>query len=264
MNSPQILLDVADGIATIRFNRPDAMNAFSDDMRESLLAHLQALSTRRDVRCVALTGSGRAFCAGGDVASMADLQARDDTTVVEGRIGVSGRILATLGEMPQPVVALINGAAAGAGMNLALACDMRLAVEGAIFSQAFVKIGLVPDWGGFRSLTRLAGPAVAMELMMTGARIDAAEAFRLGLVNRVLPADEFAAESARFLAALAAGPRETLAAIKRGVQIGETDDARAVLDYELKAQKALFLSADAREGMRAFLEKRPARFGQPD
>lgn len=261
MSDEEILLEVDAGVATIRLNRPEAMNAFSDDMRASLCARLAELGEREDVRCIALTGTGKAFCAGGDIASMAELQARDDVEVIRGRIALSGEILSLLRRVPQPVVALINGAAAGASMNLALACDMRLAVEGAIFSQAFVKIGLMPDWGGFGSLSRIVGTAKAMELMMSGARIGTEEALRLGLLNRVLPAADFETETAAFVRALAEGPREAIQAIKQGVYLGAAGDGEAVLAYENEVQSALFLSPDAREGMLAFLEKRPARFG---
>lgn len=150
--------------------------------------------------------------------------------------------------------------AAGAGMNVALACDMRVGSDRMLFSESFVKIGLVPDWGGFRSLTRLVGTAKAMELMMTGDRIDAAIAERLGLVNHVYPHDTFEEEWRAFAQRLATGPSETLAQIKRGVQIGAAGSIDDALAHEYEAQSRVFLNADAREGMRAFLEKRPPEF----
>jgi 2-(1,2-epoxy-1,2-dihydrophenyl)acetyl-CoA isomerase len=257
-----ILTQVEEGVATITLNRPEAMNAFSDDMREQLLEHLSSAATRGDVGCVVITGAGKAFCAGGDIASMAALQEDNDPSVVARRIDVSGQVLRQLREMPQPVVAAVNGAAAGAGMNLALACDMRLASEAAIFAESFVRIGLVPDWGGFSFLSRLAGTAKAMELMMSGDRITADEAGRLGLVNKVIGAADFAAEVTAFARRLAAGPRAALAAIKQGVYLGVAGSAAEVLAYERDTQERLFLSADAREGMRAFLDKRRPEFGQ--
>lgn len=258
----EVLTAVEQGVATVTLNRPEAMNAFSDDMRGTLLEHLRALAGRGDVGCVVITGAGKAFCAGGDIASMVALQEAGDDSVVESRIAMSGRVLQQIRELPQPVLAAVNGAAAGAGMNLALACDIRLASSAAIFAESFVKIGLVPDWGGFQFLSRLAGSAKAMELMMTGERIDAAEAHRLGLVNKVIPAESFAAEVGEYAARLAAGPRAALAAIKRGVYLGAAGTAAEVLDYEREIQGELFLSSDAREGMRAFLAKRPPEFGQ--
>jgi 2-(1,2-epoxy-1,2-dihydrophenyl)acetyl-CoA isomerase len=262
MSEPQILSIVSDGVGKIILNRPEAMNAFSDGMREGLLAALSDYGERDDVRCVVITGAGRAFCAGGDITSMAVLQDENDTSVIESRIATSGKILARMRSMPQPIIAAINGPAAGAGMNLALACDMRLASTSAIFAESFVKIGLVPDWGGFGLLPQVVGTAKAMELMMLGDRIDAEEAFRLGVVNKVIPADQFADEVQSLAARLASAPRRALAAIKVGVYLGVRGTAEDVLAYESETQTELFLSADAREGMRAFLEKRRPTFGQ--
>jgi 2-(1,2-epoxy-1,2-dihydrophenyl)acetyl-CoA isomerase len=258
----EILSSVDQGVATITLNRPDLMNAFSDDMREKLLDHLSAVAARGDIGCVVITGAGKAFCAGGDIASMVDLQEKNNSTVVQERIDVSGRVLQQIQEMPQPVLAAVNGAAAGAGMNLALACDIRLASSAAIFAESFVRIGLVPDWGGFQFLTRLVGTAKAMELMMTGERIDAHEAHRLGLVNKVIPGEEFRCEVDVFARRLADGPRAAHAAIKHGVYLGATGSAAEVLSYERETQGRLFLTGDAREGMRAFMEKRRPEFGQ--
>lgn len=257
----QILCEVSQGVATLTLNRPEVMNAFSDDMRGALHDALVSAAGRDDVGCIVITGAGRAFCAGGDIASMAALQENNDTAVIAARIAESGRVLDRIREARQPVLAAVNGAAAGAGINLALACDMRLASSAAVFSESFVKIGLAPDWDGYRSLTRLVGTAKAMELMMTGARIDAGEADRLGLVNRVIPAEDFTAEVESFARRLASGPRAALEVIKRGVYLGETAAPAEVLDYENRTQAALFLSSDAREGMRAFMEKRAPRFG---
>ena len=259
--SDQILCDVSGGVATITLNRPEVMNAFSDDMRGALHDTLAELSGRGDVGCIVITGAGRAFCAGGDITSMATLQDNNDTAVVAARIAESGRVLQRIREARQPVLAAVNGAAAGAGINLALASDIRLASSAAVFSESFVKIGLAPDWGGYHSLTRLVGTAKAMELMMTGERFDAAEAGRLGLVNKVFPAENFMGEVEAFARRLAQGPREALEVIKRGVYLGETGTPAELLDYENRTQGHLFLSADAREGMRAFMEKRAPRFG---
>lgn len=258
----EILWEVDEGVATITLNRPDAMNAFSDNMREGLLDHLNEAATSDDVGCVVITGAGKAFCAGGDIASMAALQDEDDTTVLERRIEDSGLVLERIREMPQPVVAAVNGAAAGAGMNLALACDIRLASSAAIFVESFVRIGLVPDWGGFHSLTRLVGTAKAMELMMTGERIDADEAYRLGLINRLVSVEDFENETRAFCRRLAVGPRAAIAAIKRGVYLGTGVSAAELLRYERETQAKLFLTGDAREGMQAFLQKRRPEFGQ--
>ncbi|MDP6707711.1 MAG: enoyl-CoA hydratase-related protein [Alphaproteobacteria bacterium] len=261
MNVPQLVTGVENHVATITLNRPEVMNAFTDEMREGLFQRLQGYAADRQVRCVVITGAGKAFAAGGDVASMAELQDRNDAQEIAARLTIGGKVVQLIRRMPQPVVAAVNGAAAGGGMNLALACDIRLGSDKAVFAESFVKIGLVPDWGGFTFLTRLVGTAKAMEVMMTGERIEAEEAFRLGLLNRLYPADRFQAEVEQFAARLAAGPSAALAAIKRGVYLGAEAPLAKALDFEAQAQPELFLSADAREGMRAFLEKRPPAFG---
>ncbi|MDP6342503.1 MAG: enoyl-CoA hydratase-related protein [Alphaproteobacteria bacterium] len=261
MDAPQILADVSEHVGTITLNRPEAMNALHGDMREVLLAILEGFASDRRVRSVVVTGAGKAFCAGGDIAAMAERQGEEDTSGMDRTLVTVGRVLHQLRGMPQPVVAAVNGAAAGGGMNLALACDMRLGSENTLFAQSFVKIGLVPDWGGFAFLTRLVGTAKAMEIMMLGERIGAEEAHRLGLLNRLLPANGFMDQVREFAGRLAAGPPETLAAIKRGVYLGADASLAEVLAYEHRSQRTAFLSDDAREGIRAFLEKRPPRFG---
>lgn len=264
MVEENILIGVESGVATVTLNRPEAMNAFGDGMRETLLKTLEAFGADPAVRCVVVTGAGRAFCAGGDVVSMAALQDRNDTAVIEDRMTLAARVIQTIRGIPQPVVAAVNGAAAGGGMNLALACDMRLASDRAIFAESFVRIGLVPDWGGFSLLPQIVGTAKAMELMMLGDRIDAADAHRLGLVNHVYPQEEFAQAVATFARRLAAGPPETLARIKQGVYFRARESLADAFAYEYRIQRQVFLSDDAREGMRAFIEKREPAFGGHD
>ena len=264
MNEQRILTDIDNGIATITLNRPKAMNAFEDGMRETLLERLDSYASDSSVRCVVITGAGKAFCAGGDIVSMAALQDNNDTAVVEERMSLAARVVQTIKVMRQPVIAAINGAAAGGGMNLALACDIRLASERAIFAESFVKIGLIPDWGGFSLLPQLVGTAKAMELMMLGDRIDAAEAQRLGLLNHVYPHDEFSDAVGKFAYRLASGPLETLARIKEGVYLGARESLADGLAYEYRTQRKIFLSNNAREGMRAFVEKRAPEFGGSD
>ncbi len=261
MNDQRLIVAVENGVGTITLNRPEAMNAFGDGMREKLLETLESFADDSAVRCVVITGAGKAFCAGGDIASMADLQDANDTAVVEARMTMAAHVVQTIRRMPQPVIAAVNGAAAGGGMNLALACDIRLASDRAIFAESFVKIGLVPDWGGFSLLPQLVGTAKAMELMMLGDRIDATEASRLGILNHVYPHDEFEEEVARFAMRLASGPPTTLARIKEGVYLGARVSMAEGFAYEYQTQRQVFLADDAREGMRAFLEKRAPVFG---
>jgi len=261
MSPSDILYEVADRVATITLNRPAVMNAFGGTMRESLYHRLNEAEQDPAVRCVVITGAGKAFCAGGDIASMAELQAQGDAGEIRRRMLAGGEVVKFIEQMGKPVVAAVNGAAAGAGMNLALACDFRYAAAGAKFAQSFVKIGLVPDWAGHYLLTRLVGTARAMELMMTGERLDADEACRLGLVNRVYPEETFREDVAARVRLLADGPPEALGLIKQGVRRGANASLPEIIAFELQAQSAVFLSDDAREGMRAFLEKRAPRFG---
>lgn len=260
MSTSHLLYAVAAGIATITLNRPEVLNAFSDEMRPRLLAQLETAERDPNVRCVVITGAGKGFCAGGDIANMVALQAANDSEKIKLRMDLGGAIVQKIRALPKPVIAAINGAAAGAGMNLALACDLRYASERAVFAQSFVKIGLVPDWAGHSLLTQVVGTARALEIMLLGDRLTVQEAARLGIVNQIFPEANFGAEVRSIAACLAAGPRRTLAEIKRGVYLGATDSLDAVLAHERAAQVGLFLTADAREGMRAFLEKRAPKF----
>ncbi|MCP5065462.1 MAG: enoyl-CoA hydratase/isomerase family protein, partial [bacterium] len=165
MSEKQILSHVENRVGTITLNRPAAMNALAGSMREDLFACLEEFAADDRVGCVVITGAGKAFCAGGDIAAMAEKQAGDDSSMLEDRMTLIGEIVQLMRRMPKPVLAAINGAAAGGGMNMALACDMRVGSDKALFAQSFVKIGLVPDWGGFFLLTRLVGTSNAMEIM---------------------------------------------------------------------------------------------------
>ena len=262
MASPHILFDNTERIGVITLNRPEVMNAFGGTMREDLLACLQRVAADDEVRCVVITGAGKAFSAGGDIGNMRELQSRNEVEPICQRMEVAGRIVHTIRQMPKPVIAAVNGAAAGGGMNLALACDIRYASTAAKFTASFIKIGLVPDWAGHYLLTRLVGTARAMELMMLGERIEADEALRLGLVNRVLPDETFHVAVLNLARGFAQGPASALAAIKRGTYLGATGTLAEVVAHELAAQRAAFLSNDAREGLRAFVEKRPPRFNE--
>ena len=249
-----------EGVARLVLNRPKVMNAFSDELRAALLRELERIESDAAVRCVVITGAGRAFSAGGDIANMVALQAADDAHTIPGRIGTAAQVMAVIRRMSKPVIAAINGPAAGGGMNLALGCDIRLGSTAALFSEAFVKIGLIPDWGGFHALPRIVGTAKAMELMMTGERISAEEAHRLGILNALYDAGEFRERVNAFARRLANGPAEALASIKAGVYLGASASPDEVIGFEREVQSRLFLAPDAREGMAAFLEKRPPLF----
>lgn len=259
-----VLYEVVDRVAVLTLNRPEMMNALSVPMRVELEAAIQRAENDPAAHCLLLTGAGRAFCAGGDIKNMVELQERQDATPIAERLTLAARIIRQVRSMSKVVIAGVNGPAVGAGMNIALACDLRWGADTARFGESFVKIGLVPDWGGFYFLPRLVGTSRAMELMMTGETIDAQEALRLGIINRIFPQQTFRDDAMHLARQLAAGPALTLARIKRGVYLGATSTLDEALAYEQQAQRDVFLSADAQEGTRAFLEKRPPRFGHEE
>lgn len=245
------MIDVASGeITTITLNRPEKLNAFAGTMREELLAALRGASASR---VVVITGAGRAFCAGGDVEYMASLQRENDIEAFRRLLDLGAEIVTTIAEMPPIVIAAINGVAAGAGCNLALACDYRIAADTAKLGETFVRIGLHPDWGGTWLLPRLAGRGRALELLASGRMVGAAEALEIGMVDRVVPAAELADETKKLAASFAAGP---VADIKRAVRASERNDLRAQLALEAEHQIRAFQSDEAREKIAAFTDRR--------
>lgn len=260
--SPHIKVDIDEHIGTVTLNRPERLNALGAGMREQLHRSLLELEENPDVRVLVITGAGRAFCSGGDVKEMNE---RVDSGGTPSRPGVEihpipEKILNTLRTMPKPVIASVNGPAAGAGFNLALGCDMRIASDRATFSQAFVRRGLHPSWGGTWFLTRMLGTARACELIFTGDTVTAKQAEQWGLVNRVAPHDELAAETRHLARRLAEGPPIVIALAKRGIYRSTDYDLAAALEYETYAQRVAWTTEDAAEGIKAFVEKRPPRF----
>ena len=247
------------GIATITLSRPEKLNAFAGHMRRDLAEALEAAGRERSVRVVVVTGAGRAFCAGADVAFMAELMERGDVDEFARLLGAGRRVVTSIRQMTKPVVASINGAAYGAGFNLALACDIRLAAESASFSQSFVKVGLHPDWGGTYFLPRVVPSNLACEMFFLGDAIKADHAAQLGLVNRVVPDAELAAETRRLAERLRDAPHRSIAAAKRAVYMSDGQSLEQMIQYETEAQLACFHSEEARERVRAFLEKRDPR-----
>src|SRR5215210_4182251 len=183
------------GMTTITLDRPEKLNAFAGHMRRDLAEALERAASAQDVRVCIITGAGRGFCAGADVAYMAELIERQDVDEFTRLLNAGRRVLTTIREMTKPVIASINGPAYGAGFNLALCCDLRLAGESASFSQSFVKVGLHPDWGGTYFLPRMVSPNLACEMFFLGDAIGAERAYQLGLVNRVVADAELAAET---------------------------------------------------------------------
>jgi 2-(1,2-epoxy-1,2-dihydrophenyl)acetyl-CoA isomerase len=249
-----------DHITTITLNRPEKLNAFSGTMREDLLAALREADADPVSRIVVITGAGRAFCAGGDVEYMSGLQKDGDVERFRKLLDAGRDVVTQIAEMAKPVIASVNGIAAGAGCNLALACDYRIASEAAKFGETFVRIGIHPDWGGTWLLPRMVGTGKALEMMMTGRMVDAAEAFAIGIVERVVAADALADETTKLAQAIAQGPPLAITGIKRALAASRTNTLRAQVELESEHQIEAFRSHDAAEGMAAFFGKRAAKF----
>jgi len=257
-----VLLAESHGVATLVLNRPEKLNAFGEDMREQIAESLDATAAHGGIRVLVLTGAGRAFSAGGDVHFMAALKQRGASFDAMRPLVEGGRtVIQKLAALPFPTLAAVNGPAAGGGLNLALACDLRIASDQATFGETFARIGLHPDWGGTYFLPRLVGLARALELCWTGDMIDAAEALRIGLVNRVVPAAELAQAAQALAARLAAAPQASVRLAKRNLGASFQRTLAACLDAETEAMAACWSSPDAAEGIRAFAEKRAPAFG---
>ena len=241
------------GIATITLSRPEKLNAFAGHMRRDLAEALERASAEAGVRVVLITGAGRGFCAGADVSYMADLMERNDVEEFARLLGAGRRVLTTIRQMQKPVVASVNGAAYGAGFNLALACDLRIASESASFSESFVKVGLHPDWGGTYFLPRIVPPNIACEMFFLGDAIDARRAHQLGIVNTVVADAELPAATRRLAERLRDAPPRSVAAAKLAVYMSGEADLERMLQYETEAQLQCFQSAEARQRVRAFL-----------
>ena len=256
-----LLYTVQDGIATLTLNRPERLNALGDTLREDLYDALVKSAADPDVRVLVITGAGRGFCSGGDVKSMSERERGATASPVSEKLAPArDRAVLAMRDCPKPIIAAINGAAAGAGMNLALACDMRIASSAAKFSQAFVKRGIAPDWGGSWFLPRVVGTAKACELIFTGDTIDAPEALRLGIVNSVVAPEALMPETYKLAGKIAAGPPVAIALSKRAIYHNQDADLRSGLEFETFAQGVCRETEDSKEGVRAFMEKRAPVF----
>jgi 2-(1,2-epoxy-1,2-dihydrophenyl)acetyl-CoA isomerase len=261
MSSP-IRFEIRDRIATLTLDRPDKLNALVPEMKAGFEEAL-AKAAEPNVKALFLRGAGRAFCAGGDLGWISKALSEGRWAELESLLDLGAAVAHGLATLPKPVVAVVQGPAAGAGMSLALCADLRIATPEAAFSMAFVKIGLHPDWGGSVMLSRLVNPALAAELMMTGDTLDAARAQALGLVNRIAPGDQLEAIVEALAQRLAAGPSETFARIKATLlrnQGLDTEGLRARLEAEGAQMKAAMRHPDAKEGLAAFFEKRAPMF----
>lgn len=260
MKWEHILLDRADKVATITLNRPEKSNSFTGRMREDLLEAVLEAAGDPEVRAVVITGAGKAFCTGGDVDEFLS-----GTTRALSRSGPADRytmhkIVAAIHHTEKPFIAAVNGVAAGGGCNLALACDIRILSDKARFVQVFSRRGAFPDWGGIYFLPRLVGYAKAAELLFTGDSVDAGEALRIGLANRVVGEEELMDAASRLAGRIAGNAPVPISLIKRGLLNSDQISLGQALDFESYALEICRGTEDFKEGFLSFIEKREAVF----
>jgi 2-(1,2-epoxy-1,2-dihydrophenyl)acetyl-CoA isomerase len=264
MSSDHLLVELRDRVLTLTMNRPDKLNALSGDMMSALVDNLQQAAGDRKIGCVVLTGAGRGFCSGGDIGSMRERnESSTPAQTVEERVqslrqGEEASRL--LHDMPKVTIAAINGAAAGAGLSLAMACDLRLASDSARLGTAFARVGFSGDYGGTWSLTQLVGSAKARELYFLADMLDANEALRVGLVNRVFPAAAFKDECDKIAKKIANGPTVAYSYMKANLNLAITHEFNELLDREAWGQTLTGRTEDHKEAVKAFLEKREPKF----
>lgn len=257
MSEPTVLLTLGDGIATITLNRPDRLNAFTEAMHAELAQTLDRIELDRAIRAILLTGAGRGFCSGQDLNDSATLERADLGDTLER---FYNPLIRRLRKLERPVIAAVNGVAAGAGANLALACDIVIAAKSAVFVQAFIKIGLIPDVGGTYVLPRLVGQARAMGLAMLGDEITGEQAAEWGMIWRAVEDDKVLDEATSVAKTLAAQPTVALGLIKRAIHASTVNDLDQQLELERDLQRQAGKTEDFHEGVNAFLDRRPAVF----
>jgi enoyl-CoA hydratase/carnithine racemase len=260
MNLEHVLLEKSNRIGTVTLNRPEKLNTFAGRMREEILEALQACFSDPEIHVVVITGAGKAFCAGGDINEHAEGRSRAGSEVVTTERNVMAQIVLSIHTAEKPVIAAVNGVAAGGGCNLALSCDIRIASEKAQFVQSFVRIGAYPDWGGVYFLPRLVGYAKAAELIFTSEKLSGEDAKSIGMVNHLVAHEELMPFTYRLAERIAKNAPLPIAFAKRGLQRSNETDLIHALDYEAYVLKILQNSEDLHEGFRAFLERRPPVF----
>lgn len=259
MEYKTLLLDISDRIANIKLNRPDAANSINLVMAQELMHAVMYCSDHPTIRVVLISGSGRMFCSGGDVKSFAEqaddlhYYLREITTYLHAAISYLARI-------KTPVVAAVNGFAAGAGMSLACACDLVVAAESAQFSMAYTRAGLTPDGSATYFLPRIVGARRALELVLTNRVLSASEALNWGIVNKIVPDAELLMQACNLATQLAAGPTRAFATVKRLILNSWAETLESQMQHESEAISAMARTADAKEGITAFLEKRAPKF----
>ncbi len=257
-----LLESLSDGIATLTMNRPESLNALSGEMTENLLEVLPRLAKDPNIGAVVITGAGRAFCAGGDVKAMAEgTEFKAETLEAKAQaLSASMDISRWLHQMPKPTIAMVPGAAAGAGLSIALSCDIRIAGESAKFTTAFGKVGYSGDFGGSYFLTRLIGTAKARELYFTSPVLTAQEAADLGIVNRVVADDSLVDETMKMAGQMANGPQIALGYMKKNLNAAETGKLEDVFELEAWHHTRCGMTEDHKEAAQAFLDKRQPTF----
>lgn len=257
MNFETVLYEKSNGVAVLTLNRPDVLNAFNEQLSSDLISAFEAAASDADVRAIVLTGAGRAFCSGQDLKDISDDPDRSLADSIRRRYNPLIRLMRSI---PKPIIAAINGAAAGAGLSLALACDMRFASEKAKLIQVFIRIGLVPDSGSTWFMPRLVGYARAFELCATGRDLLAQEALEFGLVNKVTSPETLMEYTLIFAQRMATAPTASIGRIKEMLNRAMSSDLESALLFEEEMQEQAGQSYDYQEGKQAFLEKRQPRF----
>ncbi|HET6617514.1 MAG TPA: enoyl-CoA hydratase/isomerase family protein [Gemmatimonadota bacterium] len=260
MSDPLVLVDRQGEVGVVILNRPRKLNAFAGEMRDLVGDAVEELAADPAIRAIVITGEGRGFCAGADIDYLNELVAEDNARDFQRLLQAGERVVQEIRAAEKPVIAAINGPAAGGGANLALACDLRIMADTASIGQTFVRIGLHPDWGGTFLLPRLVGSSRALELMWSGRMVGAEEALMIGLVNRVVPAVMLRDEAMAWAHQLASGPPLAVARIKRAIQESIDQDLRTMLAIELENQLVCFESQDVKRGLFAFSSKDTPRF----
>ena len=257
----ELVFEKEGNTAILRLNRPDKLNAITVEIREGLLEAVEKVRAEDDIRVLIITGTGRGFCSGADVERQAARIAGEIAQVSRrDTLALMGGICPVIARLEKPSIAAVNGVAAGAGLSLAMACDIRIAAEDARFSAIWVKRGLIPDAGATYFMPYLLGMSKALELMYTGDIIDAREAERIGLVSKVVPAEELMDVAKEMANRIAKGPPIAIELIKRGAYKALYDRLEAQLEFETYGQRICNTTEDHTEGVRAFMEKREAEF----
>lgn len=256
LGNDHIAVDINGPVMSCILNRPDSLNAFSDQMIGGLMEALEEASRNEEVKVIVLSGAGRSFSAGGDVKSMGEASAQH----LYDHVGELNKLILKIKEVPKPVVAVVHGYAAGAGFNLALACDQILAAEESQFVLSFAQVGLISDGGGHYFLSRLIGPYRTKELLFTAEPIPVETAAEWGLVNRVIPIGELEEEAMNYALRLAKGPGRAIGMMKKIVDQSDKSDLAAILEQERISQTMMAETSDHKEGVAAFKEKRKPHF----